>query len=45
MLTLNLEKGATSESNLEAALAQLRKTQEGSEFWSIVTSAAEVVKR
>jgi peptidyl-prolyl cis-trans isomerase D len=43
--TLNLEKGATSESNLEAALAQLRKTQEGSEFWSIVTSTAEVVKR
>jgi hypothetical protein len=26
-------------------LAQLRTTQEGSEFWSIVTSAAEVVKR
>ena len=43
--TLSLEKGAPSESNLEAALAQLRTTQEGSEFWSIVTSAAEVVKR
>ncbi len=43
--TLSLEKGAPSESNLEAALAELRTTQEGSEFWSIVTSAAEVVKR
>lgn len=42
---LSLEKGMTNESNLEAALAQLRTTQEGSEFWSIVTSAAEVVKR
>jgi peptidyl-prolyl cis-trans isomerase D len=42
---LSLEKGTTNESNLEAALAQLRTTQEGSEFWSIVTSAAEMVKR
>lgn len=43
--TLSLEKGTTNESNLKAALAQLRTTQEGTEFWSIVTSATELVKR
>ncbi|NCW73858.1 MAG: hypothetical protein EBW06_04600 [Gammaproteobacteria bacterium] len=34
-----------SETNLASALAQLRTSQEGSEFWSVVTAAAEVVKR
>jgi hypothetical protein len=42
---LSLEKSTTNESNLEVALTQLRTTQEGSEFWSIVTSRAELVKR
>ena len=34
-----------SETNLASALSQLRTSQEGSEFWSVVTAAAEVVKR
>jgi len=34
-----------NETNLASALAQLRTSQEGSEFWSVVTAAAEVVKR
>lgn len=42
---LSLEKSETDKSNLGAALSQLRTTQEGSEFWSIVTSNAELVKR
>jgi hypothetical protein len=42
---LSLEKSRVNESDLESALAQLRTTQEGNEFWSIVTSNAKLVKR
>ncbi len=34
-----------SDTDLSSALTQLRMSQEGSEFWSVVTAAAELVKR
>ena len=40
-LDATIENGA----DLSVALSQLRTSQEGSEFWSVVTTAAEVEKR
>ncbi len=40
-LDATIENGA----DLYSALSQLRMSQEGSEFWSVVTTAAEVEKR
>ena len=42
---IRFDTKAGSETNLASALSQLRTSQEGSEFWSVVTAAAEVVKR
>jgi len=42
---IRFDTKADSEPNLSSALSQLRTSQEGSEFWSVVTAAAEVVKR
>ena len=42
---INFEVQPDSETNLSSALSQLRTSQEAGEFWSVVTAAAEMVKR
>ncbi len=42
---INFDVKPDSNTNLLPALSQLRTSQEGSEFWSVVTAAAELVKR
>ena len=43
--SVNFNVGPASDNNLKSALTQLRKNQEGSEFWSVVTTTLEVNKR
>lgn len=42
---INLDATIENGTDLSSALSQLRTSQEGSEFWSVVTTAAEVEKR
>ena len=42
-MTLNTKP--VTDNNLKSALTQLRTNQEGSEFWSVVTTTLEVNKR
>ena len=42
---INLNAKTENDTDLSSALSQLRTSQEGSEFWSVVTRAAEVEKR
>ena len=42
---INLNATIENGTDLSSALSQLRTSQEGSEFWSVVTTAAEVEKR
>ena len=43
--SVNFNAGPVTDDNLKSALTQLRKNQEGSEFWSVVTTTLEVNKR
>ena len=42
---INFDVKPDIETDLSSALGQLRVSQEGTEFWSLVTAAAEVVRR
>ena len=42
---IDLDAKSENDTDLSSALSQLRTSQEGSEFWSVVTRAAEVEKR
>ncbi|MEE2820562.1 MAG: SurA N-terminal domain-containing protein [Pseudomonadota bacterium] len=42
---IDLDAKTENDTDLSSALSQLRTSQEGSEFWSVVTRAAEVEKR
>lgn len=42
---IDLDATTENGTDLSSALSQLRTSQEGSEFWSVVTTAAEVEKR
>ena len=42
---INFDVEPDIETDLSSALGQLRVSQEGTEFWSLVTAAAEVVRR
>ena len=43
--SMKLDAEASTDNNLKIALTQLRTNQEGSEFWSVVTTTLEVNKR
>ena len=43
--SVNFNAGPIADNNLKSALTQLKKNQEGSEFWSVVTTTLEVNKR
>jgi hypothetical protein len=42
---MELKAEPVTDNNLKTALMQLRTNQEGSEFWSVVTTTLEVNKR
>ena len=42
---INFDVKPDIETDLSSALGQLRLSQEGTEFWSLVTAAAEVIRR
>ena len=42
---IDLDAKSENNTDLSSALSQLRTSQEGSEFWSVVTRTAEVEKR
>ena len=43
--SMKLKSEPVTDNNLKTALIQLRTNQEGSEFWSVVTTTLEVNKR
>ena len=43
--SMELKAEPVTDNNLKTALMQLRTNQEGSEFWSVVTTTLEVNKR